>query len=482
MNCKFCNAEMEEGITLCPACGKENLEDLTEAAVEPAKEIADVAEETTEMTEEVAEVTEEGTEMTEETAEVTEEVAAEESEETPKKKHPKWLIVLAVVGAVAIAAVLGAAIIFGIKSSAPAAGSYSVSDSKAVKERDTVVATVGDVELTNSALQVYYWQAINEYQSNYGYYLDSSVLDFTKPLDQQFQDKEAGVTWQKFFLDGAINSWSRYAALNMQAKEDHFQLSEEMQTYVESLPDQVKEMATSYGYDTVAAMLEDDMGAASDETGYMEYLHTNIYASQYLDSVYDSLVPDMAEIESYYAENEEALNAQGIAKDGSVTVDVRHILLCPEGGTTGENGETIYTVAEWDLCRIKAQELLDKWASESGTEEGFAQFAMEHTEDPGSMSTGGLYTDVYEGQMVEPFEDWCFDESRQYGDTGLVQTSYGYHSMYYVGSEEIWINNVSDLIIYERSMELVNGAAEKWPATIYDNKIVLSTITLETAE
>ena len=54
--------------------------------------------------------------------------------------------------------------------------------------------------------------------------------------------------------------------------------------------------------------------------------------------------------------------------------------------------------------------------------------------------------------------------------------------MYYVGSEEIWINNVSDLIIYERSMELVNGAAEKWPATIYDNKIVLSTITLETAE
>ena len=86
MNCKFCNAEMEEGITLCPACGKENLEDLTEAAVEPAKEIADVAEETTEMTEEVAEVTEEGTEMTEETAEVTEEVAAEESEETPKKK------------------------------------------------------------------------------------------------------------------------------------------------------------------------------------------------------------------------------------------------------------------------------------------------------------------------------------------------------------------------------------------------------------
>ena len=63
-----------------------------------------------------------------------------------------------------------------------------------------------------------------------------------------------------------------------------------------------------------------------------------------------------------------------------------------------------------------------------------------------------------------------------------MQTSYGYHIMYFVGSEEVWIANVSDTMIYERSMELVNGAAEKWPATIHDDKIVLSTITLEAAE
>ena len=462
MICKFCNAELEEGTTLCPDCGKENLEEVTEEiAVEPAEEIA---------------------ETTEEVTETAEEAAQEEPVETPKKKTPKWVMGLAIVGAVAIAAVLIVAVIFGIKASTPPAGSYSVSDSKAVKERDTVVATVGDVELTNSALQVYYWQAINEYQSNYGYYLDSSVLDVTKPLDQQFYDEEAGITWQKFFLDGAINSWSRYAALHMQAKEAGFQLSEEMQTYVESLPEQIQTMATSYGYDTVADMLNDDMGAACDETGYMEYLHTNIYASQYMDSVYESLIPDMEQIESYYAENEEALNAQGISKDSGFTVDVRHILLCPEGGIADDNGNTVYTVAEWEACRVKAQALLDQWASESGTEEGFAQFAMEHTEDPGSMSTGGLYSDVYEGQMVEPFENWCFDESRQYGDTGLVQTNYGYHIMYFVASHEVWIANVSDLMIYERSTDLVNKAAEKWPAVIHDNKIVLSTITAEAAE
>ena len=251
---------------------------------------------------------------------------------------------------------------------------------------------------------------------------------------------------------------------------------------MESLPEQVQEMAASYGYDTLADMLMDDMGAACDEAGYMEYLNTNIYASQYIDSVYESLIPSQEEIETYYTENEEALNAQGITKDSGVTVDVRHILLCPEGGTTDENGNTTYSEAEWELCRVKAQELLDKWAAESGTEEGFAQFAMENTEDPGSMSTGGLYTDVYVGQMVEPFENWCFDESRQYGDTGLVQTTYGYHIMYFVGSHEIWVSNVSDSMIYERSMKIVDDAAAKWPATVHDNKIVLSRITAEAAE
>ena len=34
-------------------------------------------------------------------------------------------------------------------------------------------------------------------------------------------------------------------------------------------------------------------------------------------------------------------------------------------------------------------------------------------------SSGGLYTDIYRGQMVSEFEDWCFDPSRQAGDTGI---------------------------------------------------------------
>ena len=37
--------------------------------------------------------------------------------------------------------------------------------------------------------------------------------------------------------------------------------------------------------------------------------------------------------------------------------------------------------------------------------------------------------------MVEEFDAWCFDPDREPGDTDIVETTYGYHIMYYVGDD-----------------------------------------------
>ena len=37
--------------------------------------------------------------------------------------------------------------------------------------------------------------------------------------------------------------------------------------------------------------------------------------------------------------------------------------------------------------------------------------------------------------MVTNFNDWCFDASRKTGDTDIVESSYGYHIMYFVGED-----------------------------------------------
>ena len=112
----------------------------------------------------------------------------------------------------------------------------------------------------------------------------------------------------------------------------------------------------------------------------------------------------------------------------------------------GENGA--YSQELMDAAQDKAQEILDAWEAGEATEDSFAALAEEKTMDPGSKSNGGLYENVVLGQMVKPFEDWCFDADRIYGDTGLVQTDYGVHVMFFVSAseEENWFVQTKNLM------------------------------------
>ena len=109
----------------------------------------------------------------------------------------------------------------------------------------------------------------------------------------------------------------------------------------------------------------------------------------------------------------------------------------------------------------KANELLQQYNDGEKTEDAFAALAVANSTDSNA-SSGGLYTNVYKGQMVPSFEDWCFDPSRQAGDTGIVQTSYGYHVMYFVGQSEnpYWYDQAES--------SLKSDAYNEWYSAITD--------------
>ena len=156
-----------------------------------------------------------------------------------------------------------------------------------------------------------------------------------------------------------------------------------------------------------------------------------------------------------------------MTKDGKY-VDVRHILVMPQGGTTAEDGSTVYSEAEWEACRQEAQAILDQWLAGEKTEDSFAQLANEKTQDGNDANydgvpDGGLYTRVIKGQMVEPFENWCFDEARQVGDYGLVQTVYGYHVMYFVDGYPIWYVTVQEEMTANNGSAYVQEVASRYP-------------------
>ncbi len=154
--------------------------------------------------------------------------------------------------------------------------------------------------------------------------------------------------------------------------------------------------------------------------------------------------------------------------------NVRHLLVAYEGGKTDANGNKTYTDAEKDAAKKAAWELLAEFEKTDKSEEEFAKLANEHSDD-GDGTTGGLYENIYPGQMVEKFEEWCYNSERKAGDYGMVQTDYGYHLMFFVGeseytyrdymvenelrSEEVkeWLNSlVEAAVLEEKNLKLVN--------------------------
>jgi len=136
--------------------------------------------------------------------------------------------------------------------------------------------------------------------------------------------------------------------------------------------------------------------------------------------------------------------------------NVRHILAAFEGGTKDETtGLTTYSDEEKAAAKKEAEDLLAQWQAGDATEDSFAALANEKSDD-GNGTTGGLYEDIApDSTFVEPFKNWALEDHKP-GDTGIVETQYGYHVMYYVGQTDYTYRD------YQIENELRNADVSKW--------------------
>ena len=492
MFCKNCGVELEENQAVCPACGWDSQE------------------------------------VQEQPVEIPEEQAPKKTPWT--KKQIMKLVLSIVAGVLVVALVAGIVVLATRKNDVYYKNSYAISYFWADLGRDTVIATMGDYELTNGQFQVFYWMQVYDlisyYTEQYGDYATYYMgLDLSKPFSEQIYNKQTGMTWEQYFIEDAFYAWHRYQALTDEAEKKGYRLSAEYQKYFDELESTLEKKAEEGKYESVDAMLQGDLGSCVTFDDYYNYLRLYYISNLYFDERIASFKFTDAELEAYYKENEEKLKLYGISKDSGLlidmrnilvkpvstkdangnsvitdeawedcrekaqaivkqwqsgeltensfaelakqksedkntaeqgglrqyvsknsltTVDVRHILISPKGGTKGDDGYTItYSEAEWEACRAEAQSILDMWLAGDQTEASFGELANEYSADNnGKVTNGGIYTDIAKGRMTAAFDAWIFDESRQAGDTGLIKTEFGYHVMYFVhrdGAVEDWI-------------------------------------------
>ena len=446
MNCKKCNAEMGEDMKFCPACGADQEKTGLGAGKIALLVILAVAA--------IAVVAalvlggKGGTTPPETTAPS---APAASGESTPAETVPMTIPA------------------DGNPDDATCKGSYTLAEGAAFNG-DAVVATMGEHKLTNTELQVYYWMQVYDFLNQYGSYASMFGLDYTKPLDMQLS-LEGTMTWQQYFLDAALDTWTNYQAMCNEANAASYVLDEEYVIYLEDLPENLESSALEMGYESAEDMIRRDMGPNASLAGYLNYLNNYYLGYMYYGDTLEQIPVSDADIEAYFEAHAEEYKANGLEKTDERYVDVRHILITPEGGDTA-------TEEQWAAAEQKANEVMNEWLSKNPDEDGFAVMAQVYSQDPGSASNGGLYEDVYVGQMVEEFENWCFDAARKTGDYGIVKTSYGYHIMYFVGSDLVWRLTAEQDLMVEKGNEFLQSILDKNPAQIDYSVIELGEVNL----
>ena len=359
-----------------------------------------------------------------------------------------------------------------------AKGSYTASDEEVLAAGDTVVASIDGHTLTNGQLQIYYWMEVQNFLNSYGSYASYIGLDVSRGLDTQLCGMaEIPETWQQFFLASALNTWRNHQVLAAEAEKAGFQMDPAMEAELAGIPAVLEQNALSYGFSSAEELLAFNVGGGTSLEDYLHFMDLYYLGTLYYNEQVEANAPSQEEIEAYFTENEEAYMQSGLSREDKY-VDVRHVLIMPEGADSSNIRTETFDEAAWETSRVKAEELLAAWEEGDKSEESFAQLAVEHSQD-GSAAGGGLYTNVVKGQMVEAFETWCFDAERKYGDYGIVKTEFGYHLMFFVGSRPLWVEYAQSDLMNQRAQELLNVLLEKYTMEAEFDKMLLAYVDID---
>lgn len=298
-------------------------------------------------------------------------------------------------------------------------------DNTAPYYSDTVALVIDGEEVSPAKLTYCLANQFQSFVNSYGQYAAYFGLDVSGGIaglaEQKCAMLEEG-TWLDFFLQQAVDSLQQSIALRRIAAEEGITIAEEETSEMRESFEEFDTIVQQYGYADGNEFITANYGLGNDVNSLLNFLTEFALAGR----VYD-------QFEQQFREN--VTTEEILEQFPDPTISIRHILIMAE---QDENGE--WTDEAKEAAKVRAEEILQEWAAGDATEESFAALAEKYSEDPGSSSNGGLYSNVSKGQMVEEFDAFCFDENRQPGDTGIVYGSNGgyagYHVMYFVATEK----------------------------------------------
>ncbi len=366
------------------------------------------------------------------------------------------------------------------------------------------VAAYAGETLTAGELQIYYLNAIRSYQLEE----TSESPDYTQPLETQACPLDENLSWQHYFLSRAISAWQAETML-LQAAQESRPIQEEAfkpnetddlhgkyvaaelpvndflysdqpcykpnsmhQDYLDDLENQLDSLARDQGYAGLADCVESAFGGTLD-TGALTAaaIRYNTAYMFFTEESYDIAVTE-EEVDDYVKEH--ASQLPGKDQD---TVDMRHVLLIPEGAKVAADGTITATDAQWEACKKEAESILQSWSwdylNSLGRDYNFSRLAAKQSRDLGSRVGGGLYQNIRPGQLAEPLDEWCFDPNRKTEDVEILRSKLGYHIVFFCGSNSAARTAARQALTERKQLEKWEKRLEKEPCNVDYSAVAL---------
>ncbi len=282
--------------------------------------------------------------------------------------------------------------------------------------------SIGNHDLSPAQFSYYYNDAFFNYYSAYSDFI-TYMMDPEAPFDEQIYDESTGQTWADFFIAEAMNNAAATYELYDLAMANGYTLPAADQESLDSTVANIEYIATMYGLSSGDAYLTQSYGRGATVESYLEYSTVNSIASGYATQMNESFTYDDATLAAAYLADPNAYDLVNY-KIYYVSVD------------TGETNEDGSIIGDMDAAKALADEMAA--ASYQNISE-FDRYAVE-------LATTDTKVDLYSdpdytlrantaiGDSNSALTDWLSDDSRQEGDTTVVQADdIAYYVAYYIG-------------------------------------------------
>ena len=297
-----------------------------------------------------------------------------------------------------------------------------------VFEKNTVAANVDGKDLSTVEMNYYFNDAVNNlYSEWYQSYSDSADtylqyfmgLDVTKPLNEQTNTEE-DILWSEYFLNEALEQAKSDYALEALAIAEGHTLTEEEQTSIDNIINNLPTYATLYGYSNADKYLQAMYGYGASVESYEAYCLRSALANSYYNANLESLTYDDSDIRAYEKDKFDDYSTYSYS---SCYLSYNNFL---EGGTEDEeSGDVVYSEAEEQAARDALKTVAEELATATSVEDleqkiEKVKFPDEETSVSVSTTDRGMHTEI--GEVLR---NWLSDSARKEGDIAALPSVTG---------------------------------------------------------